>query len=41
MPVESAAGVYDAIQDAGADLGLTDAGYYAIESLRVEKAYRA
>ena len=41
VPVESAAGVYDAIQDAGAGLGLKDAGYYAIESLRVEKGYRA
>ncbi len=41
VPVESVTGVYDAIQDAGGDLGLADAGYYAIESLRVEKAYRA
>ena len=41
VPTEFAAGVYDALQDAGGDLGLTDAGYYAIESLRVEKAYRA
>ena len=41
VPVEFAAGVYDALQEAGGDLGLKDAGYYAIESLRVEKAYRA
>ena len=41
VAVELAAGVYDALQGAGGDLGLTDAGYYAIESLRVEKAYRA
>jgi len=41
VPVEFAAGVYDALQEAGGDLGLADAGYYAIESLRVEKAYRA
>ncbi len=41
VPVEFAAGVYDAIHEAGDDLGLRDAGYYAIESLRVEKAYRA
>jgi len=42
VPVEFAAGVYDALHAAGAgDLGLADAGYYAIESLRVEKAYRA
>ena len=26
---------------AGADLGVANAGYYAIESLRLEKAYRA
>ncbi len=26
---------------AGADLGVVNAGYYAIESLRLEKAYRA
>ncbi|HEX9126456.1 MAG TPA: FAD-dependent oxidoreductase [Methylomirabilota bacterium] len=41
VPVEFATGVYDALHAAGGDLGLTDAGYYAIESLRVEKAYRA
>jgi len=41
VPVEFAAGVYDALHAAGGDLGLADAGYYAIESLRVEKAYRA
>ena len=41
VPVEFAAGVYDALQEAGGDLGLRDAGYYALESLRVEKAYRA
>jgi 4-methylaminobutanoate oxidase (formaldehyde-forming) len=41
VPVEFATGVYDALHAAGGDLGLTDAGYYAVESLRVEKAYRA
>ncbi len=41
VPVESAAGVYDALKEAGADLGLRDAGYYALESLRIEKGYRA
>src|SRR5262249_52631714 len=41
VPVESAPDVYDALQEAGKDLGLRDAGYYAIESLRMEKAYRA
>jgi len=41
VPAEFAAGVYDALEDAGRDLGLADAGYYALESLRVEKGYRA
>jgi sarcosine dehydrogenase len=41
VPVEFAADVYEALQEAGRDLGLRDAGYYAIESLRMEKAYRA
>jgi 4-methylaminobutanoate oxidase (formaldehyde-forming) len=41
VPTEFAAGVYDDLQRAGADLGVTDAGYYALESLRVEKGYRA
>jgi 4-methylaminobutanoate oxidase (formaldehyde-forming) len=41
VPVELAAGVYDDLQHAGADLGVTDAGYSAIESLRLEKGYRA
>jgi 4-methylaminobutanoate oxidase (formaldehyde-forming) len=41
VPVELATGVYDTIVQAGADLDLKDAGYYAIESLRLEKGYRA
>jgi glycine cleavage system aminomethyltransferase T len=41
VPVELAASVYDALMDAGAPLGAKDAGYYAIESLRLEKGYRA
>jgi len=41
VPMECAAGVYDAVVEAGADLGLRDAGYYALESLRLEKGYRA
>jgi 4-methylaminobutanoate oxidase (formaldehyde-forming) len=41
VPVADAGSVYDAIQDAGSDLGLVDAGYHAIESLRLEKGYRA
>ena len=39
--MEFAAGVYDTLREAGDDLGLKDAGYYAIDSLRMEKAYRA
>ena len=41
VPVEAAAGVYDALFEAGRDLGLIDAGYYALEALRLEKGYRA
>ena len=41
VPVELATGVYDTIMQAGTDLDLKDAGYYAIESLRLEKGYRA
>ncbi|MEC9368594.1 MAG: FAD-dependent oxidoreductase, partial [Pseudomonadota bacterium] len=41
VPVEFAAGVYEDIVRAGEALGLVHAGYYALESLRLEKAYRA
>lgn len=41
VPTEMAAGIYDLLHHCGADLGLADAGYYAIESLRLEKGYRA
>jgi 4-methylaminobutanoate oxidase (formaldehyde-forming) len=41
VPAEFALAVYDALAAAGRDLGLRDAGYYALESLRLEKAYRA
>lgn len=40
-PVEFAASLYDAILAEGAGRGLVDGGYRAIESLRLEKAYRA
>jgi 4-methylaminobutanoate oxidase (formaldehyde-forming) len=40
-PVADALAVYDALSAAGEDLGLSDAGYHAIESLRLEKGYRA
>jgi 4-methylaminobutanoate oxidase (formaldehyde-forming) len=41
VPAEFAAGVYGDLMAAGADLGVANAGYYAIESLRLEKGYRA
>ncbi len=41
IPVESALGVYHALHDAGQPYGLRDAGYRAMESLRLEKGYRA
>jgi glycine cleavage system aminomethyltransferase T/glycine/D-amino acid oxidase-like deaminating enzyme len=41
VPTELALGVYDDLDRAGADLGRVDAGYYTIESLRLEKGYRA
>ncbi len=41
VPTEFAVSVYEALHAAGGELGLTDAGYYALDSLRLEKAYRA
>ena len=41
VPVEFAVTVFETLQAAGAAFGLRDAGYYAIESLRLEKGYRA
>ena len=41
VPAEFAVGVYEDLRAAGAGLGLARAGYYAIESLRLEKGYRA
>jgi len=41
VPTEFAGGVYDAVVEAGEDLGLRHAGYHAMDSLRVEKAYRS
>ncbi len=41
VPAEFAVGVYEDLIAAGDGLGLANAGYYAIESLRLEKAYRA
>jgi dimethylglycine dehydrogenase len=33
-------GLYDALSEAGADVGLRDFGLYAMDSLRLDKAYR-
>ena len=41
LPVEFAQTVYEALHRAGADFGLRNAGYRAIETLRLEKGYRA
>jgi len=41
VPAEFAVAVYETLSEAGRDLRLRDAGYYALESLRLEKAYRA
>jgi 4-methylaminobutanoate oxidase (formaldehyde-forming) len=41
VPVEFAVSVYETLLEAGASCGLVNAGYYAIDSLRIEKAYRA
>ena len=41
VPTEFAVGVYDELVSTGKDLGLLNAGYYAIESMRLEKGYRA
>lgn len=41
VPMDQAAVLYDAVLDAGADLGVRPAGYSAIEALRLEKGYRA
>jgi glycine cleavage system aminomethyltransferase T/glycine/D-amino acid oxidase-like deaminating enzyme len=40
-PVEFAVGVHETLLAAGRDLGVANAGYYAIDSLRLEKGYRA
>ena len=41
IPVEFALTVYDALMAAGEPHGIANAGYRAIESLRLEKGYRA
>ena len=41
VPAEFAVAVYETLTAAGRDLGLADAGYYALDSLRLEKGFRA
>jgi 4-methylaminobutanoate oxidase (formaldehyde-forming) len=41
IPIEFVATVYDALMEAGREHGIVNAGYRAIESLRLEKGYRA
>jgi heterotetrameric sarcosine oxidase gamma subunit len=41
VPAEFAVGVYEDLLTAGAEFGVARGGYYAIESLRLEKGYRA
>lgn len=41
VPIEFAKTVYDALMQAGSSHGLVNAGYRAIDSLRLEKGYRA
>ena len=40
MPSEYALHLYEALWDAGQDLGVANAGYRALDSLRLEKGYR-
>jgi len=40
VPTEFSAHVYEAVVEAGQDLGLRHAGFQALNSLRIEKAYR-
>jgi glycine cleavage system aminomethyltransferase T/glycine/D-amino acid oxidase-like deaminating enzyme len=41
VPVEMTRHVYLALMEAGADLGVRDAGYYALDALRIEQGRRA
>lgn len=40
IPTEFAPGIYDLLWEAGQDLGIKNAGLQALNSLRIEKAYR-
>ena len=41
VPVEMTRHVYLVLMEAGADLGICDAGYYALDALRIEQGRRA
>ncbi|WP_380058100.1 FAD-dependent oxidoreductase [Falsihalocynthiibacter sp. SS001] len=41
VPVEFAVGAYEDLMEAGQEFGITDAGYYALDGLRLEKGFRA
>ena len=41
IPADQAVHIYDTVVAAGAALGLRHAGYHALNSLRIEKAYRS
>lgn len=41
LPTEYAVSVYEGLMEAGAEFGIRNAGYRAIESCRLEKGYRA
>ncbi|MEY9838273.1 FAD-dependent oxidoreductase [Streptacidiphilus sp. EB103A] len=41
IPAELAVHIYDTLTEAGRELGLRHAGYHALNSLRIEKAYRS
>lgn len=41
IPADFAVHIYDTLVEAGAEFGLRHAGYYALNSLRLEKAYKS
>jgi len=41
VPVEFTIGVYEDLMNAGAEFGIRNAGYFALEGLRIEKGFRA
>ncbi|TPJ38347.1 FAD-dependent oxidoreductase [Mesorhizobium sp. B2-5-13] len=41
VPTEFAVGAYEALHNAGREFGVLDAGYYALDALRIEKGFRA